>query len=118
MSGRRREGTPRTVTARLMTILSAFSQDHPVLGLADICRRTGLSSSTTHRLVGELTEWGALARTSDLRYHIGPMLRRLGTVTLSDSAHPPVIDLREGSRRCGDGRKAAVSRMMDQEDPP
>ena len=77
VSGRRRVGTPRTVTARVMSILSAFSREHPVLGLADICRRTGLSSSTTHRLVTELAEWGALARTSDLRYRIGPTLRRL-----------------------------------------
>jgi hypothetical protein len=64
-----------------MSILSVFSQEHPVLGLAEISRRTGLSSSTTHRLVTELTDWGALARTSDLRYRIGPTLRRLGAAS-------------------------------------
>jgi DNA-binding IclR family transcriptional regulator len=68
-----------------MSILSAFSQDHPVLGLAEISRRTGLSSSTTHRLVTELTDWGALARTSNYRYRIGPMLHRLSaTSTCAD----------------------------------
>jgi DNA-binding IclR family transcriptional regulator len=83
VSGRRKNDTPRTVTARAMSILSAFSKEHPVLGLAEISRRTGLSSSTTHRLVVELTDWGALARTSDLRYRIGPMLQRLGEISLS-----------------------------------
>jgi hypothetical protein len=59
VSGRRRNGTPRTVTARVMSILSSFSKEHPILGLPEISRRTGLSSSTTHRLTTELTEWGA-----------------------------------------------------------
>jgi DNA-binding IclR family transcriptional regulator len=63
-----------------MSILSAFSKEHPILGLPEISRRTGLSSSTTHRLATELTEWGALARTSDLRYRIGPTLHRLGEI--------------------------------------
>jgi len=64
-----------------MSILSVFSEDHPVLGLPEISRRTGLSSSTTHRLVVELADWGALARTADLRYRIGPTLRRLGAIS-------------------------------------
>ena len=81
MSGRRRNGTPRTVTARVMSILSSFSKEHPILGLPEISRRTGLSSSTAHRLAAELTDWGALARTSDLRYRIGPTLLRLGEIS-------------------------------------
>jgi DNA-binding IclR family transcriptional regulator len=63
-----------------MSILGAFSRERPVLGLVDISRRTGLAASTIHRLVAELTEWGALARTPDLRYRIGPMLLRLGAI--------------------------------------
>jgi len=81
VSGRRRNGTPRTVTARVMSILSAFSKEHPILGLPEISRRTGLSSSTAHRLAAELTDWGALARTSDLRYRIGPTLHRLSEIS-------------------------------------
>ena len=81
MSGGRRNGTPRTVTARVMSILSAFSKEHPILGLPEISRRTGLSSSTAHRLAAELTDWGALARTSDLRYRIGPTIHRLGEIS-------------------------------------
>ena len=90
MSGGRRNNTLRTVTARVMSILSVFSKDHPVLGLSEISRRTGLSSSTTHRLVVELADWGALARTSDLRYRIGPTLRRLGAMRRRGSAGRPL----------------------------
>src|SRR3954469_8264001 len=36
VSGRRRNGTPRTVTARVMSILSAFSKEHPILGLSRV----------------------------------------------------------------------------------
>ena len=80
VSGGRRNNTPRTVTARAMSILAVFSQERPVLGLVDISQRTGLAPSTIHRFVAELTEWGALARTPDLRYRIGPMLLRLGAI--------------------------------------
>lgn len=80
MSGGRRKDTPRTVTARAMSILATFSQERPRLSLNAISQRTGLSPSTTYRLVGELTEWGALARTADFHYRIGPMLRGLGAI--------------------------------------
>src|SRR5215212_7493854 len=49
--------TPRTVTARALAILESFSPDQTALSLMEISRRTGLSASTTHRLVGELSEW-------------------------------------------------------------
>ena len=45
MSGRREIGTPRTVTARTMAILGAFSSARPAMGLQDISRRTGLAVS-------------------------------------------------------------------------
>jgi len=76
-----------------MSILGAFSPERPVLGLVDISRRTGLAASTIHRLVAELTEWGALARTSDLRYRIGPMLLRLGTIGSRGFQPAPDLDL-------------------------
>jgi DNA-binding IclR family transcriptional regulator len=67
----------RTVAARLMSILGSFTPAHPVLSLAEISRRSGLPPSTTHRLVGELCEWGALERDDDRVYRIGPRLREL-----------------------------------------
>jgi len=60
------------------------------MGLPEISRRTGLSSSTAHRLAAELTDWGALARTSDLRYRIGPTLLRLGEIS---PGHRQPVDL-------------------------
>jgi DNA-binding IclR family transcriptional regulator len=62
-----------------LAILGSFSPERTELSLADISRRTGLANSTTHRLVGELSAWGALERDEKLRYHIGPRLRELTT---------------------------------------
>ena len=79
MSGGRKNGTPRTVTGRAMAILGAFSEEHPVLRLQELSRRTGLSVSTTHRLAGELVKWGALARCGEFEYQVGPLIQRLAT---------------------------------------
>ena len=84
MSGQRHTGTPRTVTARVMTILGAFSRERPVMGLQEVSTRTGLAVSTTHRLLNELVEWGALARCENYHYRIGPLVRRLATATPDD----------------------------------
>ena len=84
MSGRRNESTPRTVTARAMTILSAFSRERPTMGLQEISRQTGLAVSTTHRLVAELVEWGALTRTDVYTYRIGPLINRLAAANAAD----------------------------------
>lgn len=75
--------TPVTVTARAMTILSVFSKEHPVMGLQEIGWRTGLTRSTTHRLVHELVEWGALSRVDARAYRIGPLIRRLAASSLA-----------------------------------
>ncbi|GGC82417.1 hypothetical protein GCM10011512_06450 [Tersicoccus solisilvae] len=66
------------MTSRALNVLAAFDQDHPVLGLSEIARRSGTPVATCHRLLGELTEWGALARTSDGRYQVGHRLWTLG----------------------------------------
>jgi DNA-binding IclR family transcriptional regulator len=77
VAGGRREATPATVTGRAMTILGAFSEERPVMGLQELSRRTGLSVSTTHRLAGELVKWGALARCDEFNYQVGPLILRL-----------------------------------------
>jgi hypothetical protein len=91
VSGRRRSN-PRTVAARLLAILDSFSPGHLELSLVEISRRTGLASSTTHRLVGELHAWGALERGEDLRYRIGPRLRELAAVPDAVSARRAETD--------------------------
>jgi DNA-binding IclR family transcriptional regulator len=90
--------TPRTVTARALAILESFSPDQTALSLVEISRRTGLSASTAHRLVGELSEWGALERLPDLRYQIGQRLCEVADLSphrggLLASAMPFLEDL-------------------------
>lgn len=89
---------PTSVGARLLGILDVFSADTPLLTLSDISRRTGLALTTTHRLVGELTGWGALERDAEGRYRIGLRLWEIGSlaprsVNIRDSALPFVEDL-------------------------
>ena len=81
MSGNR-ISEPPTVTSRVLAILDSFMPGHS-LSLIEISRRTGLASSTTHRLVGELRAWGALERDERLRYRIGPRLRELARLSES-----------------------------------
>ena len=64
-----------------MAILGAFSSARPAMGLQDISRRTGLAVSTTHRLVTELANWGALTRVDEYTYAIGPLIRRLAATS-------------------------------------
>ena len=73
---------PPTVTSRVFAILDSFTLGRS-LSLTEISRRTGLASSTTHRLVGELRAWGALERDERLRYRIGPRLRELARLSES-----------------------------------
>jgi DNA-binding IclR family transcriptional regulator len=47
---------------RLLAVLDAFGPRSRALSLSEISRRSGLSLSTTHRLVHELLSWGALER--------------------------------------------------------
>jgi DNA-binding IclR family transcriptional regulator len=89
-----------SVTGRALRILEAFSTDTPVLRLTDISRHSGLPLTTTHRLVSELTRWGALEREAGGGYRIGLRLweiaslaprglglRELALPSLSDLAH-------------------------------
>ncbi|GGH44444.1 IclR family transcriptional regulator [Microbacterium album] len=72
--------TRLTAAQRVLAILEVFDQDHLVLTLSEISRRSGLSLSTTHRLVGELRQWGALERSEDGRYAIGMRVLELGAL--------------------------------------
>lgn len=70
----------RTAAGRLLSILDTFDQDHLELSLSEISRRAELTLSTTHRLVGELVEWGALERTPSGHYTIGMRVLELGSL--------------------------------------
>jgi DNA-binding IclR family transcriptional regulator len=69
------------VTARVFAVLDSFDGSHRAQRLSDIARRAGLPLPTTHRLVRDLTAWGALLRNTDGTYTIGPRLWDLGLLT-------------------------------------
>jgi DNA-binding IclR family transcriptional regulator len=94
---------PATAASRTLAVLGAFGPEHCSLSLSEISRRAGLSLTTTHRLVGELREWGALERGSDGRYGIGLRLLELGALAphglqLREKALPFLDDLHHATR--------------------
>jgi DNA-binding IclR family transcriptional regulator len=85
-----RSTTPgRSVTSRALAVLDAFDAGAPRLSLSEIAERSGTPLSTTHRLLAELTDWGALARRPDGRYEIGRRLWDLGLLA------PVQLELRQ-----------------------
>jgi DNA-binding IclR family transcriptional regulator len=67
-----------SVTSRALALLGAFDEQHRRLSLTDLAARADLPLPTAHRLVGELVDWGAVARTADGRYVVGRRLWDLG----------------------------------------
>ncbi|WP_413542803.1 IclR family transcriptional regulator [Citricoccus nitrophenolicus] len=78
-----------TAAGRVLSVLDVFDSDHLELTLSEIGRRSGLTLSTTHRLVGELHAWGALERLPDGRYTVGMRVLELGTL------EPQMLQLRD-----------------------
>ncbi|WP_246195644.1 IclR family transcriptional regulator [Halopolyspora algeriensis] len=74
------EAQPKSVAARVLSVLEAFDTEHYALSLSDIARRSGLPFATCHRLIKELVAWGALVRI-DGRYRIGHKLWSLGRLS-------------------------------------
>ena len=97
-----KSSAPQTVAGRLLAILSSFSPGATELSLAELSRRTGLAASTAHRLVRELTAWGALERDDDLRYHIGRRLAEVGE--LAPTRRKRVTDQRPDRQTVGRAR--------------
>jgi IclR family transcriptional regulator, pca regulon regulatory protein len=64
---------------RGLSILSAFSGNRPVLGIADLARAVGLNKSTTHRYVSTLVKLEYVHQDPETRkYHLGPRVVDLG----------------------------------------
>jgi DNA-binding IclR family transcriptional regulator len=87
-----------SVAARLFAVLDSFDGAHRELRLTDVARRAGLPLPTTHRLVRDLVEWGALSRTDSGTYVVGPRLWHLGLLApthtgLRDVASPFLHDI-------------------------
>jgi DNA-binding IclR family transcriptional regulator len=79
----------RSVTSRALAILDAFDAASPRLSLSEIAVRSGTPLTTAHRLLAELSEWGALVRRQDGRYEIGRKLWDLGLLA------PVQLELRQ-----------------------
>ena len=95
---------PTTVTGRALSILDAFSARAPALTLSELSRRTRLPLTTTHRLVGELTQWGALELDAEGRYRVGLRLYEVASLAprgpgLRDAAMPYLEDLYEATHQ-------------------
>ncbi len=93
---------PNTVTGRAFSILDSFTERAPALTLSELSRRTGLPLTTTHRLVGELTQWGALETDLEGRYRVGLRLYEIASLAprgpgLRDTALPFLEDLYEAT---------------------
>src|SRR5262249_36720587 len=133
MAGRGRD-PGRSVTSRVLAVLSTFDDDHPRLRLSDIARRSGLPVATVARLLAQLVAGEALARRPDGRYEVGRRLWQLGLLApvnqeLREVALPFIQDIhaatgdvvhiavREGiaalyvERLVGRGSVPVVSRM-------
>src|SRR5687768_10912512 len=85
---------------RAVAILRCFDARHPALGITDIARATGLSTTTTHRLLVALQANRLIRQTSDRRYGLGPLLVQLARsgalpTTLRDAALPVMTALRD-----------------------
>jgi DNA-binding IclR family transcriptional regulator len=78
-----------SVSSRLLALLGAFDEGARQLSLSELSRRGGLPLSTTHRLVAELVEWGALRRADDGRYVLGRRMWEIGLLA------PIQVEVRE-----------------------
>lgn len=84
---------------KALGVLDAFTPDTPELSIRELARRSGIARSTTHRLVTELLEWGALERAPG-GVRLGMKLFELGSMaptplTLRDAALPFAHHLHE-----------------------
>lgn len=86
----------RSVTDKLLSVLTAFESERRPLALTEIATIAGIPVSTAHRLVGELTEWQFISRAANGRYQLGlrvwEMAQNVGR-QLRDTAKPFVQDL-------------------------
>jgi DNA-binding IclR family transcriptional regulator len=91
------------VTSRALGVLDAFDSSAPRLSLSEIAQRSGTPLTTAHRLLAELTAWGALTRRPDGRYEIGRKLWDLGLLApvqleLRQVAAPFLLDVHTATR--------------------
>ncbi|HTD08611.1 MAG TPA: IclR family transcriptional regulator [Solirubrobacteraceae bacterium] len=94
---------------RGLAILACFTSAHPVLGIADVADRLGMSRATTHRYMSTLVAQGYLQRDArKYRLGLGAVdlgMTTLGAMGLCNHARP---DLQELAKRCRQTAEMAV----------
>ena len=85
---------------RGLAILTCFTPDRPVLGIANIADELGMSRSTTHRYVITLVALGYLEQGASRKYRLGLKVTDLGMSALNSTglrehAHPYLEELRQ-----------------------
>jgi IclR family acetate operon transcriptional repressor len=63
---------------RAVMILRCFDVRRPEMGISELARLTGLSTSTVHRLLTSLAENELVRQTAHRRYSLGPLIAQLG----------------------------------------
>lgn len=90
-----------SVLGKAFLILDTFRPDKQYLTMPELTSRTGLPKSTTHRIVNQLIDWGALRRV-DVYITLGAKLFELSalmpTRILQQTARPFLEDLRRSTR--------------------
>ncbi|WP_433162482.1 IclR family transcriptional regulator [Kribbella sp. CA-247076] len=94
-----RRGSVQSID-RAVAILRCFDARTPELGISDLARATGLSTSTVHRLLLAMQENGLIRQTAHRRYAIGPLVAQLAhsggiPAGLRDAAMPVLRELRD-----------------------
>ncbi|NYE50851.1 IclR family acetate operon transcriptional repressor [Spinactinospora alkalitolerans] len=84
---------------RAVLILRCFSPRRPEMGISDLARATGLSTSTTHRILASMQHNGLVRQTRQRQYALGPLLVQLARsgafpTTLRDAALGAMRELR------------------------
>ena len=111
-----RRGTPRRPAAsppvggnqavrRAISVLKAFNDASPEMGVTEVSRRLGLHKSTVYRLLSAFEDEGLIARNDESgRYRLGPELIVLGELVLrhTDVRRVAVPILRELAERTGE----------------
>lgn len=90
------------VLDRALDVLGCFSDDEPTLSAVEIGARTGLATSTLHRLLRVLVGHGLVTRVADHRYAVGVRLWELGersplALRLRERAAPHLVRLYEAT---------------------
>jgi len=93
---------PRSLSTKTLDVLAAFSTTRGRLTLSDLSRLSGLSLTTTHRIVNDLVGWGALERSGRGGYQVGLRLWEIASLAprglpLREVALPAMEDLYEAT---------------------